>query len=60
VFFLKTKEERDMWLQRLNEAGRIRQIYDSYELSDHILGQGSYGKVIKGKDKTTGKQVAIK
>jgi len=60
VFFLKSKEERDVWLTRLNQAGRTRQIYDEYELTDTVLGQGSYGRVMKGRHKVTGEVVAIK
>lgn len=58
---MKTVEERDLWMQRLNRAAKLRLISDLFETwPDQILGQGSYGKVFKGKHKFTGETVAVK
>jgi hypothetical protein len=54
-------EERDLWMQRLNRAAKLRPISDMFELwPEQILGQGSYGKVFKGKHRFTGETVAVK
>lgn len=50
-----------MWLRRLNQAAKLRKIADEYDLlHESVLGQGSYGKVIKGKCKGSGEIVAVK
>jgi serine/threonine protein kinase len=42
-------------------AAKIRPIGDLYDSQpDQVLGQGSYGKVFKGRNKITGETVAIK
>jgi hypothetical protein len=39
VFFLKTAEERDLWMQRLNRAAKLRPITELFELwPEQILG----------------------
>jgi hypothetical protein len=60
VFFIPTIEEKEMWIEKLNHAAQYRKLENDYELSEEVLGQGSYGKVIKGKNKKTGETVAIK
>lgn len=54
VFFLKTKEERDVWIRRLNQAAKLRHIHEEYDLTDQVLGQGSYGRVVKAKSRASG------
>jgi len=60
VFFIPTIEEKEMWTEKLNLASKFRKLENDYELSEEVLGQGSYGKVIKAKNKKTGETVAIK
>ena len=49
-----------MWTEKLNLASKFRKLENDYELSEEVLGQGSYGKVIKAKNKKSGETVAIK
>lgn len=36
-------------MKRLNTAAKVRRLADEYDLSDFIVGQGSYGKVFKAR-----------
>jgi len=57
---LKSLDERDIWMKRLQKAGNVRHLENEFELGDTVLGQGSYGRVLKGKRKSNGEPVAIK
>ncbi len=59
VFYVETEREFDNWVTHLKTALNKQNIYDYYTKGD-LLGQGSFGKVYKGKSRTTDEVVAIK
>lgn len=59
VFYLTEEVEYDRWKTQIELATGHSKITDKYIKSD-LLGQGSFGKVYKGKSKTTDEIVAMK
>lgn len=59
-YHLRTKnnEETDIWFQKLQEASKLT-IDSLYEMKE-TLGQGTFAKVKRGTERTTGKDFAIK
>jgi len=59
VYYLETKEERDLWIEKIKEAIGYSNFFDFYNLFESI-GQGKYGLVKRAVHKKSGKEVAIK
>jgi serine/threonine protein kinase len=59
IYYLKSEEEKQFWLEAIKKVIGYADLYDFYEFGD-VLGQGKYGLVKKGIHKKTKKEVAIK
>ena len=62
MLYFESIAELDLWYNLLTEALEPlnRKISDFYEFTNHIIGQGSFGKVFEGICKISGRRVAIK
>jgi len=58
-FYVKNKEELDLWLEKLSYVGILTDLEDDYEL-EMVLGRGAYSKVFLAKYRKDCKKYAIK
>ena len=59
IYYLETKKERDLWVEKIKQAIGYANLHDYYELKES-LGKGKYGLVKRGFHKKSNKEVAIK
>jgi hypothetical protein len=62
ILYFDKASEREKWSRAIRNAqgDEGRKINEIYEYGDNLLGEGSFGKVYKGINKTTQLEVAIK
>jgi serine/threonine protein kinase len=59
VFFVETEPEYEAWTTNIEKVINPQRLNEFY-VKDDLLGQGSFGKVYKGRSKATNEIVAIK
>ena len=60
IYYFDTKENRNIWLEKVRNVIGIKDIKNKYEISKDIIGTGTFSFVIYGKNKKTKENVAIK
>ena len=62
VIYFDSQQELESWYRVIIEAQgkQTRKLKDYYRIKNHILGEGSFGKVYEGSCKMSGRKVAIK
>jgi len=59
IYYLATKEEKELWINAIKKAIGYASLHDYYELGEN-LGKGKYGLVKKASHKRTKKECAVK
>ena len=60
IYYFDTKENRNIWLKKIQEAIGQKNIEKKYTITNKILGEGAFNTVKQGINAETKQNVAIK